>query len=68
MKFNRNDLQALGLVVSLGLSVAVPLLVGVVLGRFLGGRFGSQAFFVAGGALLGIVSGFIQLFRLLAKK
>lgn len=68
VKFNRNDLQALGLIVNLGLSVAAPLLAGILLGRFLGERYGCQAFFVAAGALLGIVSGFLQAYRLLVKK
>jgi F0F1-type ATP synthase assembly protein I len=52
----------------LAAGIALPLVAGVLLGRRLGERYGQEPLFVAGGALLGLITGFRQAVRLLLKK
>ncbi len=49
--------------VGLGMEIAVPLLVGVLLGRWLDGRLGTEPWILLAGALLGIAAGFIGFLR-----
>lgn len=49
--------------VGLGFEIAVPPLIGVLGGRWLDGRFGTEPWLVIVGALLGIGAGFYNFFR-----
>ncbi|NLN06744.1 MAG: AtpZ/AtpI family protein [Firmicutes bacterium] len=62
------DFSGLLTVCRVAAGIALPLVAGVLLGRRLGERYGHEPLFVAGGALLGLVSGFRQAVRLLLKK
>ncbi|NLM47175.1 MAG: AtpZ/AtpI family protein [Firmicutes bacterium] len=62
------DFSGLLTVCRVAAGIALPLLAGVLLGRRLGERFGHEPLFVAGGALLGLITGFRQAMRLLLKK
>ncbi|MGI6658781.1 MAG: AtpZ/AtpI family protein [Dethiobacteraceae bacterium] len=64
----REDFAAIRVVIELALSIALSLLGGVYLGRFLGERCGQPGLYLAAGILLGLVSGWRQVRRLLWKK
>jgi F0F1-type ATP synthase assembly protein I len=68
VKFNPEDYSGLGLAVNLALSIAVPLFAGILLGQYLGEKFGNPPLFILSGVLLGLFAGFRQAIRLLLKK
>ncbi len=49
--------------VGLGMELAVPLLVGIFLGRWLDRRLGTEPWLLIVGAVLGMAAGFLQFFR-----
>ena len=49
--------------VQLGLNIALPLVAGILLGRYLGSRFGYDLIFITLGVLSGLVVGFCRAFR-----
>jgi F0F1-type ATP synthase assembly protein I len=49
--------------VGVGTEIAVPLLVGVLLGRWLDKRFGTEPWILIAGSLLGMAAGFLAFFR-----
>ncbi|MBS4008643.1 MAG: AtpZ/AtpI family protein [Clostridium sp.] len=53
---------------NLALSIAVPLLAGILLGQYLGEKFGNPPLFTLFGVLLGLFAGFRQAIGLLLKK
>jgi F0F1-type ATP synthase assembly protein I len=54
--------------VQLALTFALPLVVAIFLGQYLGSRFGNEPLFIIGSVLLGLFVGFRQALRLLLKK
>ncbi len=68
---NRNDkriLQNLSLVTQIGLSIITPILLGVYLGGFIDKKLGTEMVFTLIFIILGAVSGFLNLFKLVNKK
>jgi len=47
----------------IGMELAIPLLAGVLLGRWLDGRLGTRPRLLLAGALLGMAAGFLAFFR-----
>lgn len=64
---NVKTVNAFALAGQLGFSVALPIVVGVAAGTYLGKRTGNQNLFLIGGVLLGIAVGFYSAYRLLAR-
>jgi F0F1-type ATP synthase assembly protein I len=67
-RFKPEDAAGLGMAVQLALTFALPLVVAIFLGQYLGSRFGNEPLFIIGSVLLGLFVGFRQALRLLLKK
>ncbi len=60
-------LQNLALVSQIGLSMAIPILGGVYLGKFLDDKLNTGFIFLAIFSVLGIITSFISLFKITTK-
>lgn len=65
---NLDVFQALALVGQLGLVISLPLVLMVVLARFLSSRYGYDLIFLLAGIAAGLYIGFANAYRLLMKK
>ena len=63
----RSALGQLGSHLTIGLELAVFLLVFIVLGRYLDSRFGTEPWLLMTGAAVGFLAGFYNLFRTLSR-
>ena len=62
-KYNRELLRSLYMISQLGLTIAVCVIIGVLLGRFLDNVFGTQPFLLIIFSLLGAGAGFRSIFQ-----
>jgi ATP synthase protein I len=62
---NRGTFWLLALAMELGFSVAIPLVVLAYLGSWADNQFGTKPLFLILGVLVGVFSGFYNIFRLL---
>lgn len=58
----------MGVAMNLALRISLPLIGGVLLGQYLGRRFGNEPLFILVGVILGLLVGFRQAIRMLLKK
>jgi len=62
-----NVLVALSLVTELGLAVAIPIVLGVVVGNYVDKHLGTRGLAIVAGVLFGVASGGYNAYRLIAK-
>ena len=66
--FKREDLSGLLLATRLALTIVLPILGALLLGRYLGSIYGYEAFFIIIALIVALVGGFRQAIRMLLKK
>ncbi|MBS4030322.1 MAG: AtpZ/AtpI family protein [Clostridiales bacterium] len=66
--FNSEDMSGMGVAINLALTISLPLIGGVLLGQYLGRRFGNEPLFILVCVILGLLVGFRQAIRMLLKK
>jgi hypothetical protein len=66
--FKREDLSSLLLATRLALTIVLPILGALLLGRYLGRIYGYEVFFIITALSVALVGGFRQAIRMLLKK
>jgi ATP synthase protein I len=57
-------IETVGALSGMGFTIAIPIVIGVLLGRYLDGLFNTKVLFLLLGLLLGLVVGIIGAYRL----
>lgn len=63
-KDNRNVFKNLALITQIGLSMVIPIIIGVYLGGFIDDKVGTKMVFKLIFLLLGVATAFVNLFKL----
>ncbi|MBS4536447.1 AtpZ/AtpI family protein [Clostridium sp. D2Q-14] len=60
----RKTLQYLAYISQIGISMIVPIMIGIFLGKFLDDSFGTKVLFLAIFSVIGVAAAFVNLFKM----